>query len=76
MTPGAIVGDIALYTGQRRTADVVIEEDTTVLCLSAAVLAEIETSYGNLAAAIHRVFARTLAEKLVLANNAIRLAQR
>ena len=76
MTPGAIVGDIALYTGQRRTADVVIEEDTTVLCLSAAGLAEIETSYGNLAAAIHRVFARTLAEKLVLANNAIRLAQR
>ena len=55
---------------------VVIEEDTTVLCLSAAGLAEIETSYGNLAAAIHRVFARTLAEKLVLANNAIRLAQR
>ena len=36
-------------------------------------------SYNNYiqkAAAIHRVFARTLAEKLVLANNAIRLAQR
>ncbi|MEI6797817.1 MAG: SulP family inorganic anion transporter [Pseudomonadota bacterium] len=76
MTPGAIVGDIALYTGQRRTADVVIDEDTTVLCLSAAGLAEIEQSFGNLAAAIHRIFARTLAEKLVLANNAIRLAQR
>lgn len=76
MTPGAIVGDIALYTGQRRTADVVIDEDTTVLCLSAASLGEIEQSYGNLAATIHRVFARTLAEKLVLANNAIRLAQR
>ena len=76
MTPGAIVGDIALYTGQRRTADVVIDEDTTVLSLSAAALAEIEHSYGNLAAAIHRIFARTLAEKLVLANNAIRLAQR
>ncbi len=76
MTPGAIVGDIALYTGQRRSADVVIEEDTTVLCLSAADLAEIEQSYGNLAAAIHRIFARTLAEKLVLANNTIRLAQR
>ena len=76
MTPGAIVGDIALYTGQRRTADVVIEEDTTVLCLSAASLAEIESSYGNLAAAIHRIFAQTLAEKLVLANNTIRLAQR
>jgi SulP family sulfate permease len=76
MTPGAIVGDIALYTGQRRTADVVIDEDTTVLSLSAASLAEIEHSHGNLAAAIHRIFARTLAEKLVLANNTIRLAQR
>ncbi|MEI6798327.1 MAG: cyclic nucleotide-binding domain-containing protein [Pseudomonadota bacterium] len=76
LTPGAIVGDIALYTGQRRTADVVIDEDTTVLSLSAEDLAEIERSYGNLAASIHRIFARTLAEKLVLANNTIRLAQR
>ena len=76
MTPGAIVGDIALYTGQPRTADVVIDEEATVLSLSAADLAEIERSFGNLAAAIHRIFARTLAEKLVLANNTIRLAQR
>lgn len=76
MTPGAIVGDIALYTGQLRTADVVIDEDTSVLSLSAAGFAEIEQSHGNIAAAIHRVFARTLAEKLVLANNTIRLAQR
>lgn len=76
MTPGAIVGDIALYTGQRRTADVVIGEDATVLCLSAESLRDIEQNSGNMAARIHRIFAQTLAEKLVLANNAIRVAQR
>ena len=76
MTPGAIVGDIALYTGQRRTADVVIDEDATVLCLSAESLRDIEETSGNMAARIHRIFAQTLAEKLVLANNAIRVAQR
>jgi sulfate permease, SulP family len=76
MTPGAIVGDIAFYTGQRRTADVVVEEDSTVMRVSAADLRKIEETNGALAARMHRLFARMLAEKLVLANNVIRLSQR
>ncbi len=76
MTPGAIVGDIAFYTGQRRTADVVLDEDSTVMRLSAADLRKIEETNGALAAQIHRLFAKTLAEKLILANNVIRLSHR
>jgi sulfate permease, SulP family len=76
MTPGAIVGDIAFYTGQRRTADVVLDEDSTVMRVSAAGLRKIEQTDGELAARIHRMFAKTLAEKLILANNVIRLSHR
>jgi SulP family sulfate permease len=76
MTPGAIVGDIAFYTGQRRTADVVLDEDSTLMRVSAADLRKIEETNGGLAAQIHRLFAKTLAEKLILANNVIRLSGR
>ena len=76
MTLGAIVGDIAFYTKQRRTADVIIDRDSTVLRLSAAGLKQIEETDGILASSIHRMLARTLAEKLVLANNVIRLLHR
>jgi SulP family sulfate permease len=76
MTPGAIVGDIAFYTGQRRTADVVVDEDSTLMRVSAADLRKIEETNGALASRIHRLFAKTLAEKLILANNVIRLSRR
>jgi SulP family sulfate permease len=76
MTPGAIVGDIAFYTKQRRTADVIIDRDSTVLRLSSDGLKQIEKADGILASGIHRILARTLAEKLVLANNVIRLLHR
>jgi sulfate permease, SulP family len=76
MTPGAIVGDIAFYTGQRRTADVVVDEDSTLMRVSAADLRRIEETNGALASQIHRLFAKTLAEKLILANNVIRLSRR
>ena len=76
MTPGAIVGDIAFYTKQRRTADVIIDRDSTVLRLSSDGLKQIEKADGILASGIHRILARTLAEQLVLANNVIRLLHR
>lgn len=76
MTSGAVVGDIAFYTNQRRTADVILEEDSIIMRVSSAQLQEIEKVNGALAGKIHRFFARTLAEKLVVANNAIQLSQR
>lgn len=76
MTPGAVVGDIAFYTQQRRTADVILEEDSTVMRISSSGLRALELENGAIAAQIHRVFATNLAEKLTLANRAIQMAQR
>lgn len=76
MTPGAVVGDIAFYTQQRRTADVILEEDSTIMRISSSDLRALEEENGAIAAQIHRVFATNLAEKLTLANRAIQMAKR
>lgn len=76
MTPGAVVGDIAFYTRQLRTADVILEEDSTLLRISADDLRKLEAENGAMAAQIHRIFAMNLAEKLTLANRVIQMSQR
>jgi len=62
--PGAVVGEIALYSGVPRTADVVAETPSVVLRLSEASIEQMEASNPELAAALHRWLAETLAERL------------
>jgi len=62
--PGVMVGEIALYTGVPRTADVVAETPSVVLRLSRASIETMEAEEPELAAALHRWFATTLAERL------------
>jgi sulfate permease, SulP family len=62
--PGVVVGEIALYTGVPRTADVVAETPSVVLRLSRASIERLETEEPELAAALHRWLAKTLAERL------------
>jgi len=64
MLPGVVVGEIALYTGASRTADVVAETPSVVLRLSRASIERIERSEPELAAALHRWLATTLSERL------------
>jgi SulP family sulfate permease len=59
-----MVGEIALYTAAPRTADVVAESPSVVLWLSRASIERMEAEEPELAAALHRWFARTLAERL------------
>ncbi|MGE5460332.1 MAG: cyclic nucleotide-binding domain-containing protein, partial [Solirubrobacterales bacterium] len=40
--PGVVVGEVALYTGMSRTADVVAETEAVVLHLPAASIARME----------------------------------
>jgi SulP family sulfate permease len=61
---GVVVGEIAIYTGVPRTADVVAEEPCVVLRLSRASMDRMESEEPELAAALHRWLARTLAERL------------
>ena len=59
-----MVGEVAVYTGAPRTADVVAETPSMVLRLSRASIERMETEEPELAATLHRWFATTLAERL------------
>ena len=62
--PGVVVGEIALYTAAPRTADVVAETPSVVLRISRASIERLEADEPELAAALHRWFATTLAQRL------------
>lgn len=62
--PGVVVGEVAMYTGVPRTADVVTEMPSVVLRLSKASIERLEAEEPELAAALHRWLASTLAERL------------
>jgi sulfate permease, SulP family len=62
--PGVVVGEVAMYTGVPRTADVVAETPCVVLRLTRASIEQLEADQPELAAALHRWLARTLAERL------------
>jgi sulfate permease, SulP family len=59
--PGVMVGEIALYTAAPRTAGVVAETPSVVLWLSRATIERMAAREPQLAAVLHRWFARTLA---------------
>ncbi len=61
---GVIVGEIAMYLGGPRTADVVAETPCVVLRLSRAALVRMEAEDPRLAAALHRRVAVTLAARV------------
>jgi sulfate permease, SulP family len=62
--PGVVVGEVAMYTGAARTADVVTETPSVVLRLSGAELERLEAEDPALAAAVHRWLARSVAVRL------------
>jgi SulP family sulfate permease len=64
-----------VYTGARRSADVVADEPTVVLRLALATLKRLESDDPALAARMHKFVARVLAARLVAANEQIRAAQ-
>jgi SulP family sulfate permease len=64
LRPGVVVGEVALYTGVPRTADVVTETPAVVLRLSKQTIDRIEASEPELAARLHRWLAWTLADRL------------
>jgi SulP family sulfate permease len=64
LRPGVVVGEVALYTGVPRTADVVTETPAMVLRLSKQAIDRIEATEPELAAKLHRWLAWTLADRL------------
>jgi SulP family sulfate permease len=71
MRPGVVVGEIAMYTGIPRTADVVAETPSVVLRLSRASIERMEATEPMLAATLHRWLATTLSERLTDTQRAV-----
>jgi SulP family sulfate permease len=59
-----MVGEMALYTGVDRTADVMAEVPSVVLSLDRASISRLETEEPETAASLHRWLATTLAVRL------------
>jgi sulfate permease, SulP family len=62
--PGVVVGEIALYSGAPRSADVVAETQCVVLRCSSEQIARMEAEDPEVAAELHRWLAGTLAARL------------
>lgn len=71
---GTIVGEMALYTQNPRSADVRADMPTLVLRLSLAALHRMEAEDGETAQQFHRFVVNVLASRLTVANEAVRAA--
>ena len=69
--PGVVLGEIAMYRGGPRTADVVAEVPSTVYRLARRQLRYLEQSDPELALLVHRLCATALAERLTIANRVV-----
>ncbi|WP_290971389.1 SulP family inorganic anion transporter [Herbaspirillum sp.] len=70
-----IVGEMALYSGQKRTADVVTDRRTRAYKLSMARLRMLEQEDPSAAMQLHNYVVRVLASRLAATNEAYRLTQ-
>ena len=69
--PGVMVGEIGMYTGAARSADVVAEVPSVVLRLRRSALERMRTEEPELTAAVHRWLAGALAERLTDTQRAV-----
>lgn len=75
MAHGAIVGEISYLTGQPRSANVISEDWTHVLCLRESTLRRIEKKDPVLSALIMSILCRSLAAKLLQSNAQLAYAE-
>ncbi|PYB77140.1 hypothetical protein DMY87_01840 [Rhizobium wuzhouense] len=71
VTPGVVLGEIAIYRDGPRTADVVAELPSTVYRLARSALLRLEQTDPQLAVLVHLLCATTLAERLTIANRVV-----
>ncbi|WP_233871639.1 SulP family inorganic anion transporter [Paraburkholderia adhaesiva] len=72
--PGTVVGEMAVYTQQSRSANVFAEMPTRVHRLSIAALAALERDDPVTAQQFHRFIVKVIASRLAVANEALRAA--
>ncbi len=64
MGPGAIIGELEMYRGRRRSASAVTETPAVIHRISAESLTHLEREDPDRASAFHRLICRLLAERL------------
>lgn len=69
--PGTIIGEMGFYSGTPRSADIVADSPTRLLCITRGSFASMETSDPVLAGKLHRLVVITLASRLRTANDAL-----
>ncbi len=69
---GTVVGEMALYSGQPRSADVVAETSCRVRRLSAERFARLQREHPSVAIQFHSFVVKLLAQRLAAANDEIR----
>ncbi|MFT5654981.1 MAG: SulP family sulfate permease [Arenicella sp.] len=75
MLSGAIVGEIAFYLGQQRSADVIVDTASDIYRISSEDIVRLERTDAELASLVHKLLASNLSEKLAVANKIIQLTQ-
>ncbi len=65
VTAGAIVGELAVYSGRGRSASIVVSESGVVYCLTRESLDKMQKEHPLLALAFHEYVAHLLAERLM-----------
>jgi SulP family sulfate permease len=70
---GTIVGEMSLYTGQPRTADVITDGPAMVRKLTVPQLRALEASDPAVALQLHNFVVRTMSTRLAVTNDAYRL---
>jgi sulfate permease, SulP family len=75
MGPGTVVGEMPLYLQSRRTASVTSDTPSTLHRLSMTDFRRMEREDPELAAALHRMFARLMAQRLAHTIQAIKALQ-
>ena len=65
LMPGMIVGEMAMYSGLPRSADIISQGDATVLEINEAAVAHLELNYSDIAFKIHRILGQRLSQMVL-----------
>jgi sulfate permease, SulP family len=71
--PGAVVGEVAFYLGEPRSASIIAEEPMVAFVFSRASLERLESEAPDAALKFHESIATMLARRLMQTNRLIRL---
>jgi SulP family sulfate permease len=70
--PGALVGEMAFYTGRKRSASLVADTDATIAVISSESILRLNRDQPSVAAEFHQMAARVMANRIISINATLR----